>query len=201
MKNTRTRRTSRPAIVAALCFFSVAIVGPRTVLATPFAPTDDNQILERLPVSPLDPGARQLREMRRELSAQPDNLVLATGTAWRDIEQGRAASDPRYWGYAEAALAPWWHQADPPTAVLVLRATIRQHDHDFDGALADLAVALQADPHNAQAWLTRALIFQARGDYDNAKHSCEQVLQLATPLVAMTCASGVESLSGSARSE
>jgi Tfp pilus assembly protein PilF len=83
-------------------------------------------------------------------------------------------------------------------AVLVLRATIRQHDHDFAAALVDLAAALRADPTNPQAWLTQAVVQQVRGDYAAARDSCLQVLQLATPLVGVICISGVDSLTGNA---
>ncbi len=88
----------------------------------------------------------------------PQNLALALAAARADIVRGRAAGDPRYFGYAEAALGPWWDVAEPPPSVQVLRATIRQNLHDFDAALSDLHEVLARDPRNAQAWLTRAMI-------------------------------------------
>lgn len=171
---------------------------PRPGLATPFLPTDDGEVLERMPVSPLDPNARRLQGLRREVAAQPENLALATKLAWQYIEAGRSLSDPRYYGYAQGALSPWWKAAEPPVPVLVLRATIRQHDHDFPRALDDLSLALRADPSNAQAWLTQATVLQVRGEYAEARRSCMEVLQLATPLVAVTCVSAVGSLNGEA---
>jgi tetratricopeptide (TPR) repeat protein len=176
----------------------VALCTPRVAVATPSVPADDGQVLERLPIAPLDPSARQLQALRRQLAEQPGNVALATRVAWRYIEQGRSLSDPRYYGYAQAALAPWWELPEPPIPVLILRATIRQHGHDFESALTDLLRALQADPENGQAWLTQALIQQVRGAYADAKRSCLHVLQVADPLVAVTCVSGVGSLSGEA---
>lgn len=176
----------------------VALCTPRLTLATPFVPAEDGQVLERLPVAPLDPSARQRQALRRELAAQPGNVAVATRVAWRYIQDARRLSDPRYYGYAQAALTPWWDAPEPPVAVLILRATIRQHGHDFDSALADLVRALQADPQNGQAWLTQALIQQVRGEYADAKRSCLQVLQVADTLVALTCVSGVGSLNGEA---
>ncbi len=194
---SRTRASTRAwvMVIAAI----VATWYARAAVATPSIPADDSEVLERLPVSPLDPGARKVRAIRAELAQQPGNMGLATRAAWLYVEQGRARSDPRYYGYAQAALAPWWAAPEPPVPVLVLRATIRQHNHDFEGALNDLARALQADPDNAQAWLTRAVILQVRGEYVEARRSCEQGLQRATPLVAAICVSGVESLNGGAR--
>ena len=179
------------SIVSACC--------PMAAGASPFIPADDAQVLEQLPASPLDPGTHQLQTLRRQLSKQPDSLALAIRVATAFIDQGRRLSDPRYYGYAQAALAPWWDGPTPPVPVLVLRATIRQHNHDFDSALADLSLVLEADPQNAQAWLTRALILQVRGDYAAAKDNCMQVLQLAAPLVGVTCLSGVGSLTGEAQ--
>ena len=181
----------------ALVVISVFAAG-RPAIAAPFVPADDAEVLERLPVSPLDPGVRRVQELRRELTQQPDNLALAARVAWMYIEQGRRLSDPRYYGYAQGALAPWWGAAEPPGPVLVLRATIRQHDHDFDSALRDLGLALRADPVNAQAWLTQAIVLQVRGEYAEAKQSCMEVLQLSNPLVAVTCLSSVDSLNGAA---
>ncbi len=170
----------------------------RPVVAGPFMPADDEEVLERLPVSPLDSSARRLQALRGELAKRPDNLTLATRVAWLYIEQGRGLSDPRYYGYAQGALAPWWVASEPPVSVLVLRATIRQHDHDFSSALDDLSLALRVDPSNAQAWLTQAVILQVRGEYAEAKRSCLEVLQRSTPLVALTCLSSVDSLNGAA---
>ena len=167
--------------------------------ATPFVPSDDSQVLEQLPSSPLDRQARQIKSLRQELTAQRTNITLATRLAWAHIEQGRRLSDPREYGYAQTALAPWWDMPTPPLPIRVLRATIRQHSHQFESALADLNAVLEADHLNTQAWLTRALIRQVRGEYAAAKEDCMQVLQLATPLVGVTCLSGVGSLGGEAQ--
>lgn len=178
---------------------ALLLVAPaRVCRALPYRPADDAQVLERLPVSAADPAERVRRDLRHALAAQPDDLALAQRLAWAYIEQGRTRSDPRFYGYAEAVLEPWWNLPKPPSAVLVLRATVRQHRHDFDAALADLSLALQADPRDAQAWLTQALIRQVRGEYEHAKRSCVALLGLSDPLLATTCAASVGSLTGAA---
>jgi len=184
----------RVTVAAAL----IALAVPGIAGAEPFVPSADAEVLEQLPLSPLDPEARRLRALSAELARQPDNLALATRVAWLYVEQGRALSDPRYYGYAQGVLAPWWYAADPPVPVLILRATIRQRDHDFAPALDDLARALRADPTNAQAWLTQAIVLQVQGEYSAAKRSCLEVVQFSSPLVAVTCLSSVDSLSGDA---
>jgi Tfp pilus assembly protein PilF len=165
--------------------------------AAPYVPEGDEQILERLPKQSL-PERRELVRMRAELAASPRNVPLATALARRYIEAGRSTGDPRYLGYAQAALAPWWEDSDPPAQVRVLRATILQSQHQFDQAMKDLDAALQVDPRNAQAWLTRATVLQVQGEYEKSRQSCLQLQGLAPELVFATCMANAISLSGQA---
>src|SRR4029077_12290651 len=116
-----------------------------------------------------DPAARELRQLRARLSANPANLAVASQFARQCIERSRTEADPRYLGRAQAALAPWWNATNAPADALVLRATIRQNQHDFTNALADLELALQKSPRNAQAWLTRATVLTVLGDFPAAR--------------------------------
>jgi hypothetical protein len=165
--------------------------------AAPFRPSDDAQVLERLP-SAGSKTARELRELHAELARSPHNLSLALRVARRDIELARGEGDPRYNGYAEAALGPWLNIPDPPIEVIVLRATLRQARHDFSAALTDLSRALSGDPRNAQAWLTRAVILQVQGDYTKALGTCLSLARFAETLVTAICLDGVSGLSGRA---
>jgi Tfp pilus assembly protein PilF len=176
----------------------VSLAGVAPGWSAPFAPRDDAQVLERLRTLPADAATRSVRQLRAQLAAQPRNLELAARLARRYLEKSRADSDPRFLGYAQSALAPWWHLAQPPVSVLVLRATIRQSNHDFESALSDLTAALERDPQNAQAWLTKAIVLQVRGDYDEARRCCLPLWRLTSELVAVTCASSTASLNGDA---
>jgi tetratricopeptide (TPR) repeat protein len=118
--------------------------------------------------------------------------------AWQYTRLGRAESDPRYYGYAQAALSPWWRQTKPPGEILLLRATLRQYRHDFAGALADLTQLLRQQPRNVQAWLTRSVILVVGGDYSAAWRSCQPLTRLASPLLATACLANVASLTGQA---
>ncbi|MCI0353524.1 MAG: tetratricopeptide repeat protein, partial [Acidobacteria bacterium] len=179
-------------LMAILALQEVALVQ-----AAPYIPQDDAQILEQLPRS-AGPIARELRGLREEIARQPDNLELAITLARRYIAIGRAESDPRYFGYAQAALQPWWDRPEPPAQVLVLRATLRQNRHDFEAALDDLAKALAQDPRNVQAWLTRAVILEVQGRYPEALRSCLPLMNLADTLLATACLSSAASLSSQA---
>jgi tetratricopeptide (TPR) repeat protein len=176
----------------------LGIFWPLAVFAEPFMPTDDTQVLERLRTAPLDKQSQELRQRRAELARDPSNLKLAVDVAKSYIEQGRAEFDPRYYGRAQAVLKPWWEAPQPPAVVVVLRAIIRQGNHDFTGALEDLAFALRLDPSDPQAWVARALVLQVRGEYAEAKRHCLQLVRLSTELVAVTCMSSVASFNGQA---
>ncbi len=165
--------------------------------AAPYRPSDDAQVLERLP-SAGSKTVRELRELHAELARSPQNLRLALLVARRDIELARGEGDPRYNGYAEAALSPWLNLPNTPTEVIVLRATLRQARHDFSAALADLSRALSDDPRNAQAWLTRAVILQVQGNYTKVLGNCLSLARFAETLVTAICVDGVTGLSGKA---
>jgi len=171
-------------------------LGP-ALQAAPFLPGSDGQVLERLPYS-ADPSARQSRALRKGLRAAPGNLDLAVKLALNDIKLGKAEADPRFYGYAQGVLSPWWAMPEPPPAILLPRALILQNRHDFDGALADLDKLLRLEPGNTQAWLARAVVLQVRGRYEEAQQSCLPLTELDELLVPVTCLSSVVSLTGQA---
>ena len=118
---------------------------PGGVLAKPFVPQTDAVVLERLPEKG-DPALAQLKRMRVALTANPRDLEIATAVVRRALEAARTLGDPRFLGQAQAALAPWWTGDDVPPAALLLRATLKQSQHDFEGSLADLDRLLAAHP-------------------------------------------------------
>jgi len=163
--------------------------------AAPYLPRDGQQVVERLP-SRADPVQRELLRLRAALHKTPTDVTLATTLAQRYIEQARADGDPRYLGYAESALAPWWKLAEPPEPVLVLRATLRQSTHQFPAALRDLDQAVKRDSSNVQAWITRATVQMITGDFAAARASCMRLYSRAPQLVVQTCLSNIANVSG-----
>ncbi len=164
-------------------------------LAAPYTPVSDAAVLEQLPWSARSTVGDDIRLLQEGLAQRPADATLAGALARRYIELARKTSDPRYLGYAQAALAPWWEQVQPPAAIQLLRATLRQSNHEFEAALADLAVLLQHNPYDAQARLTRAAIWQVRGDYLQAKRDCAY---LSSALLAAACLAPVLSVNGEA---
>src|SRR5215813_12450339 len=167
--------------------------------ATPVVPTSDDQVLERLPFAPGDPVLRKLRTLNGQLTHTPRNLPLAVMVAQGYAELGRITGDPRYAGYAQAALSPWWDLERAPQEVLVLRAALRQRMHQFDLALADLAAVLTANPRNVQARLMRAAVKQVQGAYAEAGEECRALQGLTEKLVWTACLANVNGVTGRLR--
>ena len=188
----------RSRSMCAVCALALSALG---AAAAPYTPASGSQAIEHLPRR-ADPAQRELQALRAELPAHPNDLALATRIARRYIATARGETDPRYYGYAQAALAPWWKLAAPPPEVRLLRATLLQSTHRFAQAMADLDAVVAADPHNAQAWLTRATVQTVRGDYAGATASCARLSALGTELAAITCIANVTAMTGrAARSE
>ncbi|HVQ62810.1 MAG TPA: hypothetical protein VMS53_12055, partial [Burkholderiales bacterium] len=82
----------------ALAFFAVA------AHAAPYVPKEDSAVLEHLPVRPSDPVARELRQLRAELAADPRKRETAIRLSERYFALANSEGDPRYVGYAQAAL-------------------------------------------------------------------------------------------------
>ena len=164
----------------------------RAAWSTPHVPGSDAQVLAELPV-----GARHESAPARELTRT--RLDIALPLAQFYVARSRASGDLRYLGYAEALLQPWASRPTVPPAVLVLEATILQSRHAFDAALQRLDVALQAQPDDAQAWLTRATVLRVQGRYVDALASCGHLAEKADAAVTELCQQSIAGLTGNLR--
>jgi len=166
-------------------------------VAAPFVPADDAQVLERLP----DRSAPQYRDLKRlqaTAAAAPDDAASAVALADAYYRISRSEGDPRYLGYAQAALAPWWKNPEAPTAVLVTRATILQSNHEFARALADLTKAIAREPRNGRALLVRSTVLTVQGKYAEARADCPKLYGLVPEFYVFACTAGIDSLNGRA---
>lgn len=167
--------------------------------ADSYVPVSDEAVLERLVVPRGQvSGLRELRALRAALAAKPDDPAAAAAFARRAIERGREEADPRYFGYAESALQPWWTPPRPPEEIQLLRAVLRQQRHDFAGAMTDLDALIAADGSNAQARLTRAVVLMVQGRPREALRDCAGMIGRAGVLTLTTCIAQAKSLSGDA---
>jgi Tfp pilus assembly protein PilF len=183
-----------PRLMLLLCLALAA----QSVRAAPFTPTDDQQVLERVPVRAGNPRARELQSLRAAVQREPRNADAAAQLARRWVEDALADGDPRFVGYAQAALTPWWNDVAPPPAVRVQRAVVHQYEHRFAEALADLSAVTTAEPENAEAWAWQAAIHMVRADYAAARTACQALAPQTTLLTATACEAYVDSLTGAA---
>ena len=168
-----------------------------TIDAAPFVPENDDVVVERLPEQ-ADPSLKEFKRLRAVLARDSRNLDIAAAVARRSIDAARATGDPRFLGQAQAALTPWWKADDPPSTALLLRATLKQSQHDFAGAIGDLDRLLAREPSNGQALLTRATVLTVRGRYADAQADCRKLARLTSVLVVASCIAAPASLSGNA---
>ncbi len=180
------------------CFLALLASLPLLAAAEPHVPASDAQVLATVPARALDPRAREMVTLRDAWRREPQDVQAAVRLARRYFDEVAAEGDPRWVGYAQAALLPWWDRPDPPVAVRVLRAQLLQFNHSFGPALADLDAAIAAEPGNGQAWAWRTAILMVQADYDGARRGCEHMAALATPLIAVACKAQVDAVTGRA---
>jgi tetratricopeptide (TPR) repeat protein len=171
----------------------LSVVAGAAALATPHVPADDSTVLEHVPAAA---ATQKLAPLRARLAAHPEDLQSALALAQGYMDIGRATADPRFVSYVEATLSPWMRRPSPAPAVLTLDATALQYLHQFDQALRLLDRTLALQTANGQAWLTKATILQVEGRFDEARQACRPLIQNSGQLIALTCLTSVNSLTG-----
>ena len=162
-------------------------------------PSSDAEVVERLPLKANDPVYRELRALRQSLAADPGDLENAARLARRYYDLAMEEGDPRYVGYAEAAIRRWTAQPEPPARIVFLRALLRQYRHDFAGAVADLDAVLARDPEDAGALLWRVALRLVQAQYREARSDCDRADAVASKLSAIACLAVIDGINGKAR--
>ena len=160
----RTARWSAAALLASVLLASAS------ALAAPFVPTRDDQVVEQLPARLA--GMRTLSQIDTAPAPDANEAVVRAGVL---LDQARDRGDPRYAGYALAAIAPWNDDPAAPAALVVLKATLAQYQHDFDGARRTLERLLATRPTDPQALLVLATIARVQGRYADSDAACNRV--------------------------
>lgn len=189
------RQLSYRGVVCASMLFGWA--ANCSLAAQPYIPASDDEVVEQLPRS-LIAAKSELTPLRRALVADPNNAELACTLAARYLQLGSAEGDPRFFGYARAAIQPWWDADSPPSSVLKLRAKLKEKEHQYGQAVADLKLLLQAEPRDVQAWIELANIYQVQGEYDQARAACESLIAVAGELATSLCRAPIMAATGEA---
>ncbi len=164
--------------------------------AAPFTPAQDDIILERLPFKPTDPLMQKSAALRAELKRLPSDPDIAAALAKTYYDTGVNYGDPRYIGYAEASLQPWWKLPNPPSAILRVRAAIYQYRHDFSKARNDLTQVLAANPLDAEGLALSAAIYMVQARYAEAKIACHTLQKTSAALMGGACSATLDALTG-----
>ncbi|MDO8718848.1 MAG: hypothetical protein Q7K20_07680 [Polaromonas sp.] len=164
--------------------------------ALPFTSARDSDVVERLPLAS-DPSVRRVESLRKQLAARPNDAALRVDIAQRYFDLAMAQGDPRFVGYASAAIAPLAANPGDNAGYWLVRGLIQQFSHDFEGALASLAKASQLDPRAPAALSWRAAIFMVQARYAEALAECARLAPLAEPLLGAGCSAYARSMTGS----
>jgi tetratricopeptide (TPR) repeat protein len=170
--------SGRLGIAPVVAFIAALALSEAANAAKPFLPADDSEVLESLPRDLLS-SRNELATLRRQLAQSPHDAELAANVATRYLQLGKQEGDPRFNGYAQAAIKPWWDAANPPIAILRLRAKLKERDHRYDEALADLERLLEREPHDVQALVELANIYRVQGRYAESRAACDRLREFA----------------------
>ena len=171
----------------------LAVVPLPGLAATAVQPAGDGEVVELLPAV-----TRNRPALSAAATAQPtaaDTAAVAQ-QAREAISVARQTGDTRYWGRAQAVLAPWWDRPDAPADLAVLQATVQQGRHEFAASRAVLKAALQRTPGHAQGWMTLASLERLSARYAESLAACAAVVRAGEPLYAQACRLETGSLQG-----
>ena len=166
--------------------------------ATQVQPVRDDEVLETLQtVTRNRPAPTALSAVGQTAGkATPRDPAIAAQLARQDISVARQTGDTRYWGRAQAVLAPWWDRADAPVELAVLQATVQGGRHEFSASRAVLTAALARTPAYAQGWLNLASLERLSARYAESLAACEAVARAGQALYAQACRLETKSLQG-----
>ena len=91
--------------------------------AEPFLPHDDSLVVLRIERTRAQSG---IATLERRVTSNGDDVLAVRMLADAYLERGRLTAEPRYFGRAEALLTPWLERPQPPAALLLQLADIRQ---------------------------------------------------------------------------
>ena len=165
----------------------------QVLAVTAVQPLRDDEVVERLP------AITKFRAPRLSALSPPPTPADAAGATQqvRDaISVARQTGDTRYWGRAQALLAPWWDKPDAPADLAILQATVQQGRHEFTASRAVLTGALSRAPNHAQGWLNLAALERLSARYAESLAACAAVERAGQALYAQACRLETESLLG-----
>ena len=184
-----------PGFFKAMALASLLVAAQfNAAAATALQPLRDDEVLEVLPAVT---RSRPLQSATAPApGAAPGNPAAAASQAREDISVARQTGDTRYWGRAQAVLAPWWDQPGAPADLAVLQATVQQGRHEFAASRAVLTAALARTPGHAQGWMNLAALERLSARYTESLAACDAVARAGQAFYAEACRLETQSLQG-----
>ena len=176
--------------ISKLMAMGLVVLQANVFAAALVSPGRDDDVLEVLPAITRHrpaPGGSAPKAI--------DTVAIAIAVR-QDISMARQTGETRYWGRAQAALAPWWDRADAPIDLAVLQATVQQGRHEFDASRKVLTAALARTPQHAQGWLNLAALERLSARYAESLAACDAVSRAGQALYANACRLETQSLQG-----
>jgi len=174
------------------------LLSAAVAVAEPYKPSSTSEVLERLPLKKGDEKYRTLAIDRARLAAAPRDAGLAMKVARAYYDLAGAEGDPRYIGYAEAALAPWAAAADAPADILYMRGKLLQWRHEYTPALELFGRALQREPGHYDTLSGRSAVLTVLADYAGARRDCEAMREREDEIYWASCLAYIDGQTGQA---
>ena len=157
------------------------------LLAKPYIPANNETVLLTLPSF-------------GQSSAIPKNSTIESTGSLSDyykkvsklLLRAKLESSERLYGEVETLINSPNITINNHSGLLLIKADIQQHFHQFDAAL----ITLKKIPNSAQARLLEANILLTHGDYDKARRSCTALIGQSSLLLVTTCVTQTTSMRG-----
>lgn len=183
------RRWRCGAPLLALFILLVCAISPPQLQAVPFVPeSSSTALLKRHYPVPVSTGVAD------QLATPAERVKRARAY----VQYAMESKDPSFYSSARKLLAPWWDLGEVDPEIRLLRAMIKQHQHRFDEALADLTILLQHNNRHVQARISRAAVFLAAGNVRASRRDCEALALQADPVLVINCLAQSLGLMGNA---
>ncbi len=169
----------------------VCSVNVNPVYSAPTIPTSDNEILLVLDKS--SPRS-QFEKIKLQLQRNKQSTTALIKILHNTITLGKLNAEPRYIGLVTSYVDSYLKLQPNNTQFKILKATLLQHDHQFNKAITLLNNVISNSPTATNARLLRASVLQVQAQYDAARQDCYSLLGVTSHLVTLACIAQIDGL-------
>ncbi|CAA6827359.1 MAG: Unknown protein [uncultured Sulfurovum sp.] len=156
----------------------------------PFIPSNFNNVIHTLEENQ---EAQKITLLLKQIALEPDNLVLVDRLLSTYIQSAKKSGNNSYIGYAEAFVAPYLIKYPKVYHLKMHQVNILQYTHRFDEALNILQSIIVTTPQEAESYLVKASIYQAKEDFKASLSTCKRLIFRSSHLLSSTCITTAQS--------